>query len=174
MVVMSAIVIVTMLTFMAVAVTVGAVLGIEGRVDWRKAGPQTMQHFFDHVVAAYAQPVADDFHVDMPVANVPGQPGERVGIGRGDFDQRFRPPDDPHDGAIVQHEAVAVMQRRGTRQVEQKPGAALAAQDDAAAMAIMGIEGDLVDRACAIPVSGGDDFTRMFHDRKPNQRFSAR
>ena len=35
-----------------------------------------------------------------------------------DGDERFRPADDPHDRAVIQHQPVAVAQRRRLRQIE--------------------------------------------------------
>ena len=163
-----------MTVIVSVVMTVGAVLGIERRLDRRKPRPEPAQHLLDHMVAPNAQPVADNLHIDVPVADVPGEPSQRMRVGRGDFDQRLRPADDPHHGSIIELESVAVMQRGGARQIEQKFGAALAVQDHAAAVPLVRVERHLVDSAGAFPMSGGNDFARMFHDRKPCQRFSAR
>ncbi len=97
------------------------------------------------MIAADAEPVAGDLHVDVPIADVPGEPRQLVGIGRGDFNERLRPADNAHDGAIIQQKPIAVTQRRGLRQIEQKRRAALAGQNDAAAMPIMRIEHDRID-----------------------------
>ena len=126
----------------AVLVTIGAVLRIERRFDRRKPCAQPAQHVLDHMVAADAQPVADDLHVEMPVADMPGEPRQLARIGRCDLDQRLRPAGDAHHPAIVEDEAVTVAQCRRLRQVEQELGAALAGEDDAAAMALLRIERD--------------------------------
>jgi hypothetical protein len=106
------------------------------------------------MVAPDAQPVADDLHVEMPVADMPGEPRQFARIGRRDLDQRLRPAGDAHHSAIVEKEAVAVAQCRRLRQVEQELGAALAGEDDAAAMALLRIERDAIDRASVVPLAG--------------------
>ena len=72
---------------MAAVLFVGALLRIEWRLDRRQAGAEPAQHVLDHVVAANAQPIADDLHVDVAVADVPGEPRQLVSIRR----RRSRP-----------------------------------------------------------------------------------
>jgi hypothetical protein len=165
-------------TVMAVIVAmsvliVGAVLRIEGRLDRCEPGAEATQHVLDDMVAADAQPVADDLHVDMPVANMPGEPRQLLGVGGGDFDERLRGADNTHDGAVIEDKAVAIAQGQGVRQVEQKPGTTLAAQDDAAAMPLMRIERHGIDGIGGVPMTGGFDFARVLHDRT-SLRSSAR
>jgi hypothetical protein len=38
-------------------------------------------HVFDHAIAVDAKPLADDLHVDLAVADVPGEAHQFVGIG---------------------------------------------------------------------------------------------
>jgi hypothetical protein len=142
---------------------VRAVFRIERRLDRRKLRAETAKHVLDHVVAADAQPLAGDLQVDMAVADVPGEPRQFLRIGRRDLDQRLGLADNPHHGAVVEDEAVAVVQGRRLRQIEQKPGAALAGQDDAAAMAVVRVERDLVDGAGAVPKTCGFDGLRTLH-----------
>ena len=101
--------------------------------------------------------VAHHLHVGMAIADVPGEPGKVVRGRRGDFDQRLGLAGDAHDGAVVEHEAVAVTQRGRMRQIEQECRAALAGQRHAAAMAVAGIEHDAVDRFRRVPGAGRPD-----------------
>jgi hypothetical protein len=142
---------------------VGTVFRIERRLDRRHSRAEPAQHLFDHMVTADAQAIADDLHVDMAVADMPSEPCQLMCVGRRDFDQGLGPADNPHNGAVVEHEAVAIVQGRRLRQIEQKRGAALAGQDGPTAMAIVGIEHDLVDGIGAVPVAGGFDFARTLH-----------
>ena len=153
---------VAVLVFMHVMI-VSATLRIEGRFQWRQPRAKAAQHVLDHVVTPDAQPVADDLHIDVPVTDMPGKPRQLVRIRRCDLDERLRPADNPDDTAIVEDEAIAIIQGRGLRQIEQKTRAALAAQNGAAAMALMGIERDGIDRAGGVPVAGGFDFVRTLH-----------
>jgi hypothetical protein len=142
---------------------VGAMLWIEWHFHRREARAEPAQHVLDHVVTANAQPIADDLHVDMPVADMPGEPRQFVTIGRGDFDKRLRPADDAHDAAVVEHETVTVTQCRRLRQVEQEGRAALAHQNGTAAMALMRVERNLINGAGAVPLACGLDCMRAFH-----------
>ena len=91
---------------------------------------------------------------------------------RGDLDQRLALAGDTHDGAILEHEAVAVTQRGRVRQIEQECRAALAGQRNPAAMALVGIEHDAVDRRRAVPgASGSDSDARRIGSHPQNKKY---
>ena len=158
----AAMIVVVVMT-VAVVMLVSAAFGIKRRFHRFKPRAKAAQHIFDHMIAPDAQPLADDLNIDVTIADVPGEARETVGVAGGDFDQRLRAADHANDSAIVEHEAVAVPQRGGLRQIEQKFGAALAVQHHPPAMALMRVERDRVDGACLIPVSGGFDGARALH-----------
>ena len=58
--------------------SVRARLRIERRFDRRQLRAEPAQHLFQHVIAADAELVADDLHVGVAVADVPGEPHEFV------------------------------------------------------------------------------------------------
>ena len=95
---------------MTVRLGVRALLRIKRRVDRSEPSAEPPQHVLDHMIAANTQPVADDLHLDVPVADVPGEPRQRMAVRGDDFDQRLRAADDPHNAAIVEHKTVAVAQ----------------------------------------------------------------
>jgi hypothetical protein len=142
---------------------VRALLRIERRFHRRKPRAEATQHVLDHMIAANAQPIADDLHIDMPVADMPGEPRQFAAVSSRDFDQLLRPADDAHDAAVVEHETVAIAQSRSLRQVEQKGRAPLTGQNDAAAMPLVRVEQNLIDRTGAVPVARCLDCTRAFH-----------
>jgi hypothetical protein len=148
---------------MTVRLGVRALLRIERRVEGSQPSAEPPQHVLDHMIAANTQPVADDLHLDVPVADVPGEPRQRMAVGRGDFDQRFRAADDPNDAAIVEHKTVAVAQSDHLRQIEQKRRPAVAGQNDPSALPLMRVEQDLIDRAAAVPMARHLDGMRAFH-----------
>jgi hypothetical protein len=154
---------VVVMMMMALVMVVGAALGIKRRFDRLKPGTEAAQHILDHMIAPDAQPLADDLHVDVTITDVPRKARQIVGVGGGDFDERLGPADHADDRAVVEHETVAVAERGGLRQIEQKFGAALTAQHHPPAMALMRIEEDGVDGARFIPVSGGFDGARALH-----------
>ena len=161
----AAMTVVVMMAAVAVAVmmVVGAALGIKRCFDRLKPSSKAAQHIFDHVIAPDAQPLAHDLDVDVTIADMPGKARQIVGVGGGDFDQRLGPADDPNDCAVFQHEAIPIPQRHRLWKIEQKLGAALAAQQHPPAMALMRIERDRVDGACLIPMSGSFNFARALH-----------
>jgi hypothetical protein len=148
---------------MTVRLGVRALLRIKRRIEGREQRAEPPQHVLDHMIAADTQPVAHDLHLDVPVADVPGESRQRMAVGSDDFDQRLGTADDPHDAAIVEQKTVAVAQSDDLRQVEQKSRPVLAGQDDPAALPLMRIEQNLIDRAAAVPVARHLDCMRAFH-----------
>ena len=134
-------------------VSVGAVLGFEHRIDRVDRRTETGQHRFEHMITADAQLVADDLHLRVAVAEMPGEPRERGRVGGSDFDQRLRLAVDAHDRSVIEHETVSVLQADRYRQIEQKPRALHAGQHDAAAMALIGVEHDGIGRGRRVPVA---------------------
>ena len=153
--------------------------GSNGASTGKKPRAEPAQHILDHVIAANAQPIANDLHLDMPIADMPGEPRQFLAAGGGNFDQGLRPADDAHDAAVVEHESVAVAQSGRARQVEQKGRAALAGQDDPAAMPVVRIEQNLIDCTGAVPMAGRLDGVCALHVvlsmiRKSGDRFSEK
>ncbi len=98
---------------MLMMMVISAALGLERRLDGGEPRTEANQHLFEHMIAADAQAIADHLHLRVPVAEVPGEASQLGRVGRRDLNQRLRPSDYPHNGAILQHEAVAVAQHRG-------------------------------------------------------------
>ena len=86
----------------------------------------------------------------MPVAEMPRETRKCGRIGCRDLDQRLRLADDAHDRSVIEHEAVAILQAHGLRQIEQETRALLAGQDNAAAMTLVGIENYGVNNICDV------------------------
>src|ERR1700685_911256 len=79
---------------------VGAAFGIKRRFDRRQPRAEPAQHIFDGVIAPDAQPLADDLHVEVTIADMPGQPRQVVAVRSGDFNERLRPPGDAGDRGV--------------------------------------------------------------------------
>jgi hypothetical protein len=156
-------VVLMMRVIVAVVMVVGAAFGIEHRFNRRQPRAEPAQHLLDDVIAPDAQPFADDLDVDVTIADVPSKPGQVVAIDGGDFNERLGLPDDPHDCAVLEHQPVAIAQRGRLRKVEQEFRAALAAQHDAAAMAVMRVECDRVDGLRLVPMAGSFNVVNALH-----------
>src|SRR6202045_3985162 len=151
------------MTMMMVGVSVGAVLWFERRLYRCQMGAQPTQHVPEHVVAANAKRAADHLQVGMTIPDVPGEPREFVRRCRADLEERLVLAGDAYQGAILEHETVAVVQRSCVRQIEQELDAAFAGQHDSSAIAFVGIEHDLVDRRCGVPGASSSDFRCALH-----------
>jgi len=145
------------------AVRVSSLLGVERRLDRRELRTEPTQHVLEHMVAADAQPVAHHLHVGMAVADMPGEARQLMRARRRRLNERLGLAGDPHDGAIVEHEAIAILQRGRMRQIEQESRAPLTCQRDPAAMALVRIEHDAVDRSRGVPGPGSPDLGRASH-----------
>ena len=55
------------------------------------------------MIAPDAQALADDLCRQVPIAEMPGNPNEMMGIPAPNFSQRFRGPDDFYEAAILQN-----------------------------------------------------------------------
>jgi quercetin dioxygenase-like cupin family protein len=115
------------------------------------------------VVAPDADFVADDLHVGMAVAEMPGEPDQRQRRWSGNLGKRLGLPGHQHHGTVIEHDAVAVTQRHRLVEVQQERGALLACERDAAATPVAGVEHDAVDGARGIPDSSAADGEAALH-----------
>jgi len=157
------VVIVTMMIVTVARLIVGAMLRIERRFERREPCAEPAQHILDHMITTDAQPIPDDLYVDVTIADMPGEPRQLMHIRRRNLDQPLGTANNPHDSAIVEHKAIAIVQSSGLRQIEEKPRAAFAAHDDAAAVALMSVKRHGIDSARGVPMAGGFDFLRTLH-----------
>ena len=124
---------------------------IEWRFDHRDRGAEPRSHLLQHVVSPDANPVADDLHVGVAVAEMPCQLHQRERRPHGDLGQRFGLPRHQHDAAVVQHNAIAIAERDGLVEVQQEVGAPGALEHDAAAMPVACVEHDEIDGDHRVP-----------------------
>src|SRR3569833_4205765 len=80
---------------------VSAVLGIEHRLEKCEFRAKAAQHLLEHVIAPDAQVIAQDLHLCVAVADVPGEPREAGRARRRDLDQRLRLPRYAHNGSVL-------------------------------------------------------------------------
>ena len=64
---------------------IGAAFRIERRFDLNQAGPQTLHHRFDHVVAPDAQAACGDLRRQVTIAEMPGDANQMLRIAAADF-----------------------------------------------------------------------------------------
>ncbi len=147
---------------MHAAMAIGATFRIECGLDRRDHGPETLQHRLDDMIAADAQPVAEQFRRQMAIAEMPGDADEMGRITCRHLGERLRRRRDGDDATILQHQPVAMAQRDRTRQVEQERCAADSRHRDAPAMPRIEIEQHGI-RSFFRPEAGGIDGNSADH-----------
>lgn len=142
---------------------ISATLRIERRFDACDLRSQLHHQFFQHVVAANADTIRENLCRHMTVAEMPGDAREMMRVARGDFGNRLARRDHAHDAAVFELQAVAVMQHRGFGEIEQEYGVLRAAHGDTAAVTAIMRQFDGVGFACAIPMTGRQQFGGADH-----------
>jgi hypothetical protein len=104
--------------FLDIRAGVGSSLGIEGRLDLRDTGAEAAGHVLDHRIAPDANAVGEDLDRQMPVAEMPGEPGEVTRLADAKLGERLRRGHDLDEATILKNEGVAAAQHDRFRQVE--------------------------------------------------------
>ncbi len=102
-----------------VAVPVGAVLGVEGRLLALEPGAEPHEPVFEHVVGADPQPSEEDLRRGVAVAEVPGQPGEAARVRRQHLDHGLGRGTHEHAPPVLEREPIALVQMPRLGQVEE-------------------------------------------------------
>jgi hypothetical protein len=124
---------------------------IEWCVDRRKARSHLPQHGFQHVVAADAQMISNDLQVGMAVADMPGETKHVGGTPTFNFDQRLKRPSHFNNGAVIEHETIAITQPDRPLQVEHKCRAVLSGQHYAPALALISAKNNAINCLAHVP-----------------------
>ena len=98
----------------------------------------------------------------MPVAEVPCNADKVSGVSTGDFHQGFGRRLNHYDATVLQHKAVAIAQRCGLRQIEQKRQAVHPGHGEAPTMPVVEIQHDGVGGGAG-PGSGDFDVMGAQH-----------
>jgi hypothetical protein len=134
-------------------------LWLEGGLYVGHEPAETGYHLFKHMIAADTQLVAENLHVRVPIAQVPGQAEEIKCVSAFDLGERFNTAAHAHDRSIVEDETVAIPQYSRVRQIKQKAGSTLRGQHATPTMPIVGTENHAIDGGC-VPLAHRLDFAR--------------
>ena len=113
---------------------IGAAFRLEGARHGRHRTAQTADHFGEHMIFFDIDRVRRDLGRCMTIANMPSRfqkPHRILGF---DFDQSLRCGFDENKRAILEHNRITIIQRRGLFKIEQKRSALLARKCNASAM----------------------------------------
>lgn len=99
-----------------VAMGVGAGFRLEGGGEIHHLGAQPDKHGLQYVVGLDAQPAGTHLHCHVAVAQVIGDPRQRLGVGTTRFEQVFRRRDDLDNAPVLRQQAIAAAQDGAARQ----------------------------------------------------------
>jgi len=125
---------------------ISAAFRIERRLDRRDLGAEPARHVLDDVIPPNAQALLEQFGRQMPVAEMPGDAGERGGVGGANFGQFLGRGDHFDDPPVVERQPVAAAQHHRFGQVEQEGEPAHAGHRDAAAVTVVIVENHRIGR----------------------------
>ena len=136
---------------------VSATFRFERRINHDHFGAKRRQQNLDRRFTLGPNPIGQQLDLDMPVAEMPGQPGQRGNVGGPRLNQRFGRGDDLDQVAIVEHQKVVGAQSNWAMQIEVD-GRAFGADHRPLRRATLRIvENDGVRRGPAMAVVGGDN-----------------
>jgi hypothetical protein len=145
---------------MPVPVRVSPALGVERRPPALDPRAQALDHGHDDVVVADAQPVGQDLHRQVPVAQVPGDPDHGFGALARDVGDRLGRGVNRHGPPVVEEQAVAVVQGPGLGQLEQEGEPTVAGEREAPPVPVVEVQRDLIGRARRVEGPGRQDAAR--------------
>src|SRR5882672_3663986 len=94
-------------------------LGIEWRIDRRRDRAKALEHVLQYMVAPDAEVLVHKLNVGVAVADVPGETDEIERRFRRHLDQLLGLSGHSDDRAIVQDEAIAIVQHDRALKIEQ-------------------------------------------------------
>jgi hypothetical protein len=142
---------------------IGAAFGLERTLDLAHFCAEPLQHVGDHVVAPDPQPGRSDFRLEMPVAEMPGQPNQMPRVAAANFGDLLRFRDDLDQPAIVQHEGIAMGKRGAFGEVDQKRLAADRRHGAPPPAPVLEVQDDTVGERLADQVGGAKEGMGVMH-----------
>lgn len=108
--IMRMIVVMAVLAAMGFRRLIGAALRLEGGLHHLHLRPEAACHLFQHGIAGDADPVSQQLGRHVPVAQVPGEPGQVMRVARDQLGHRLLGGDHGHGAPVVEGEPVALLQ----------------------------------------------------------------
>ena len=133
-----------------VTLCVSTRLGMKGCLDGCRFRTESGQHVEDDVVVSNANRVIENLHGQMPIAEMPGNPGEMGRPAGPDVDDVFCPCPDSYRAAVAERQPVAVRQCPRFRQVEEKLASGRCLHGNASTMPLVEIKFDNLGIWCGI------------------------
>src|SRR5262249_35357752 len=115
---------------------------------------EAMEHLLDHMIRTNAKNAVANFSRQVSVSQMPGKAHELVRILVPDFDNRLRSGLHHEQSPILKLQGIPVGHGNRFRQIEKHILALIRNESDAAAMALVEIEGKSARRMFRGPMSG--------------------
>jgi hypothetical protein len=135
---------------------VRAAFRIERGLDGDHLGAEAREQRLDRGIAPHAQPVGEELHRHVTVAEMPGKPRQGREIMRARLDQRLRLGDHLDQGAVVEREQIAHAQRNGSVEIELATRPLDPGYRPARGATALEIENDRIDDMTVARPGGGD------------------
>jgi hypothetical protein len=139
----------------ALVSTVSAAFGLEGSTHPDKIRSEAMEHVLDHMVGPNAKNLVSNFSRQMPITQMPGKAHQLNGVFMCDLDNKLGSGLHPQPLPIFKLQAISIGHRNRFRKVEKDTFTLIRGQANAAAMALVKIEGDSACRLFLRPVPRG-------------------
>lgn len=146
---------------------VGAALGLEGALDLAHRAALTADHLGQDMVVLDIDGVGGDLGRGVAIADMPGDAHQAQRVLSLDLDQLLRRSLDQDERAVLQLDGIAIVQGRRLVEVEQDLLPAIALERDAAAIAVLMVEGQGFDDPVLLDRGLADDGGGALHVAKP-------
>jgi hypothetical protein len=121
---------------------------------------EARDHFGEHVIVAYPEQIfGNDFHRHVAVAEMPGD-AEQSKRRSSHLEHRLGRGPHPDPAPAFEHEPVALGETRYFGEIEQHLAAPLRPQQETAAMTVIEVEHDLIERFRLRPVATPENADR--------------
>lgn len=147
-----------------VIVVVGATLRLERPLDIGHRAALAADHLGQNMVVLDIDRGRSDLGRGVAVADMPGDARQPQRVLGGDLDQFLRRGLDQDERAVVELDGVAIVQCGRLVEIEQDVAPAIALERDAAAIAILMVEGEGLDDPVLLDRGLADDGGGALHD----------
>jgi hypothetical protein len=116
--------------------------------------PAAFQHRLDHVIGSNAKKPGPDFGRQMPVAQMPGEAGQRMGVLMPDFNKGLRSCLYLEPPPVIELQPISLCHRNSLRKVEEDLLPLIRPQANAPTVALLEVEREDSHSVVRGPVPG--------------------
>lgn len=143
--------------------TIGTALRLEWRIHMTHLRTEPGQHRLNHMIGPDMDNAITYFSRQMPIAEMPGDPRQLMGIAATNFGQLFRCRRYTQPSPIIEAQPVAIRHRHSFRQIEQNILAFIRREAETPPVTCVIIEDELPHAFALWPIATLFMFTRAMH-----------